>query len=84
MGKKVFLVETNLNGWGYDVDQHAVVIEADYDEKLNLATVIAPEAFKKEWPGIIVRGSMGRWKECEGPARLLSSEEWHKLATSLQ
>ena len=84
MGKKVFLVCGNLTyGTGHPVENKVVVIEAELDESGGYADVIAPQGFVEKWPHILVAGSMERWRECQGPARLLTEQEWQQLLQTL-
>lgn len=46
-----------------------------YDERF---TVVAPPEIATRWP-TIVRGALFGWKEVQGPARMLSFEEWKAL-----
>lgn len=82
MSETIFLVEAGKNGAGYTIGGKAVVIEVELDKVTNLAKVINPPEFASEYSAVKVPG-MGGWTECEGPARVLESDEYQKLVQQL-
>lgn len=83
MSEKTFLVCGNtVFGTGHSIDNKTVVIEVEVDDNGRFASVIAPQAFADRWPIVKVSGSMEAWVECDGPARLLTDDEWRALLKS--
>ena len=82
MSETIFLVEAGKNGAGYTIGGKAVVIEVELDQVTNLAKVINPPEFAKEYSSVKVPGRDG-WTECEGPARILGDQEYKELVDLL-
>jgi hypothetical protein len=84
MSTTKFFVELHADEYGNTSMQRAVV-EAVLTEKNghDFLTPVAPQHFVDVWPIGWYRDSSGGWAEVDGPARMLSHEEYDEIINSL-